>query len=539
MTWVDPTNNQSAFVGDALPLPPSVRVFTEGGQPVSGAPVVFAVVTGGGEVTGATTTTDASGIARIGSWRLGTSPGANVLSATSGSLVLQIIATAVAGPPSTITKTAVDGFMLGRGVAAPVDPSILVEDRFGNPVPGTQVQFIAATGSSTVANATTVTGASGAATSGVWRMGPPGPQLLEARVGELPPVSFAAESFGLDPVIFLATGKLHSCAGTTHGIVFCWGFNNEGQVGNGEVANSVDQNPNSPRPVNTALKFVTVAGGLWHTCGSTTSGEVYCWGNNEQWQLGRPAAAGRSLIPVQVPAPSLFSLSAGTHDTCGLSASGEVYCWGSGVLPTLVSGAHVFVRVGRGNSHTCALKAGGELLCWGGNEAGQLGDGTRTARANPEPVKGGRTYSFLAVGNRHSCAIANDGGTYCWGSNSGGHVGDSPDRFEYLEPAAIEGPPFATLSAGLTQTCGLTPDGVAYCWGTNIWGELGDGGAAPATVAVPVAGGLRFTQISAGNGHTCAVSASNAAYCWGANTLGALGIGSTGEGSRVPVAVQK
>jgi len=65
---------------------PSVVVRNQAGQPVAGARVTFAVETGGGAVTGGNATTDASGIATVGSWTLGTTAGTNTLTATTGNL---------------------------------------------------------------------------------------------------------------------------------------------------------------------------------------------------------------------------------------------------------------------------------------------------------------------------------------------------------------------------------------------------------------------------------------------------------------------
>jgi len=75
-------NNQGAMAGTALPVAPSVLVTDAGGAPLAGRTVTFAVTGGGGNVTGATAVTNASGIATAGSWVLGPSAGPNQLTAT-------------------------------------------------------------------------------------------------------------------------------------------------------------------------------------------------------------------------------------------------------------------------------------------------------------------------------------------------------------------------------------------------------------------------------------------------------------------------
>ena len=88
-------DGQSASAGTAVSTPPSVIVEDTNDNPVSGVSVTFAVASGGGSVTGLTATTDAAGIATVGSWTLGATAGANTLTASSDSLT---------GSPVTFTR---------------------------------------------------------------------------------------------------------------------------------------------------------------------------------------------------------------------------------------------------------------------------------------------------------------------------------------------------------------------------------------------------------------------------------------------------
>jgi hypothetical protein len=83
---------------------PSVLVSDASGRPLAGAPVTFTVTSGGGTVSGGSATTDASGIATVGSWTLGSGSGANTLSAVTGNLP-QVTFTACATPTHTLGST--------------------------------------------------------------------------------------------------------------------------------------------------------------------------------------------------------------------------------------------------------------------------------------------------------------------------------------------------------------------------------------------------------------------------------------------------
>lgn len=98
-------NNQSARTGSQVAVPPAVRVTNSAGEPMAGVAVTFVVTRGGGSVSGAAQTTDAQGIARVGSWTLGAA-GRNSLEARAGSLagspvVFEATATAPPEPPPT------------------------------------------------------------------------------------------------------------------------------------------------------------------------------------------------------------------------------------------------------------------------------------------------------------------------------------------------------------------------------------------------------------------------------------------------------
>lgn len=95
-------NNQQALPSAAVAINPSVKVSDLDNNGVSGIQVDFAVTGGGGSITGATQTTNASGIATVGSWTLGSNPGTNTLSATATGIG-SVSFTAIAGTFFQIT----------------------------------------------------------------------------------------------------------------------------------------------------------------------------------------------------------------------------------------------------------------------------------------------------------------------------------------------------------------------------------------------------------------------------------------------------
>jgi hypothetical protein len=109
---------QTASAGAAVAVNPCVLVQDAGDNPVAGVHVTFAVATGGGSVTGADAVSSASGIATVGSWKLGGAAGANTLTATCDGL---------AGSPVTFTATGDAGILTVQQAGVPVRSYSLAE----------------------------------------------------------------------------------------------------------------------------------------------------------------------------------------------------------------------------------------------------------------------------------------------------------------------------------------------------------------------------------------------------------------------------
>src|SRR5205807_83510 len=137
-------NNQTVAAGTAVPIPPAVIVKDASGNPVAGVAVTFAVDPGNGTITGPNQTTDANGIAPVGSWTLARAAGANTLTATSTGLngsPVTFTANAIAGAATSIAVSAGNNQSAAVGTAVATPPAVIVQDQFNNPVAGVAVTF--------------------------------------------------------------------------------------------------------------------------------------------------------------------------------------------------------------------------------------------------------------------------------------------------------------------------------------------------------------------------------------------------------------
>lgn len=346
-----------------------------------------------------------------------------------------------------------------------------------------------------------------------------------------------------------------------------WGINTYGQLGDGSADDKLVPVAVDKAGFTAGAKITDVSAGVSHAC-AVVSGKAYCWGNNDDGQLGN-GTTDSSEVPVAVnttgalAGATVTKIRAGGAHTCAL-ADGKAFCWGSNdhgqlgqlafaesSVPGLVDeidGKKV-TEVSAGFTHTCAI-AGGEAFCWGDNGRGQLGNGSTFSSNTPVAVRpnglwSAGTVTAISAGGIHSCAIAG-GKAFCWGNNENGRLGNDSSE-ESLVPVAVtnvglpEGQAFSSISAGGLHTCAVY-GGSAYCWGSNLRGQLGSGSEDFSTqtpVAVDTSGVLldkTVSSISAGYLHTCAIAFGNA-YCWGGNSgMAMLGDNSL-DSSNVPVAV--
>jgi hypothetical protein len=254
------------------------------------------------------------------------------------------------------------------------------------------------------------------------------------------------------------------CAITTSGAAYCWGYNNYGQLGTG-LWETWERRTSAPdRPIAGELDLHGLAVGVYHACALTIDGAAWCWGSNSEGQLGtdeelEPCASDVPCAPQPVPVAGdlrFVAVAAARSHTCGIEAGGTAYCWGSdenGQLgtgpgrtdspsPQPVDSDVRFASIKASfPTATCALTAEGAAYCWGGGN-----------REVPTPVAEGLRFETLAEG---MCGLTFEGELYCffpllW------RVDDEHSWTEIrVGPSAL-------------SFCGFTTEHRFLCWGG--WG---------------------------------------------------------------------
>ncbi len=353
----------------------------------------------------------------------------------------------------------------------------------------------------------------------------------------------------------LYAGNEYTCSTTNKGEAYCWGLNDNGQLGNNSTTNSIIpvkvKNGTGTDDFLSDIKHFSV--GKNHTCSTISDGTAYCWGLNDNGQLGNNSTT-MNTIAVQVKSgtgtddflTNVKKIAVGHEHTCAILNDNTVSCWGAGTsarlgtqsdsdsyiaTPTTVlndiSGTSVD-EIFAGSMHTCVLLGTGAVRCWGEDSDNKLAERTNVKQ--------------LSVGDNHNCAIftddpntaeEEDGTVECWGLNTNQQLGNI-SNFTNV----------AKIAAGSKHSCTISGTGdqpEVKCWGANGSYQLGVTGttqtANPQNVPSPAlyltSYPEKISEVSLGGNHSCVFQLkrkvtypalfANDIRCWGSNEHGQFG----------------
>jgi aqualysin 1 len=350
--------------------------------------------------------------------------------------------------------------------------------------------------------------------------------ILYSRVGEPTP-----------PFQHLSTSPYHTCGLTLDREAFCWGSSTWGETGWGGWAYVA-----YPEPVHGGLSFSKLSASSGpssehpqHTCGLAASGGLYCWGANDQGQLGQGSASVLcgtkvgSCIPRAVRRATRYvDVSAGDGSTCAVRDDGVAFCWGRNQSGFLHVGAHQpyfvyspqrvetgrrFQNISTGAMSTCGT-SDGRIFCWGYPPLVGRADTLEYCSeltCPPKAVQSRERFTTVSVGHwSHACALSGNQSVYCWGYNDMGQVGTGQVSFHVPTPSRVANlPPVSSIAIADKVSCALAETGNAYCWGAGL-------NETPILSPVAVPGGHRFAALTASGGYTliCGASLDHRVLCW-------------------------
>jgi alpha-tubulin suppressor-like RCC1 family protein len=132
---------------------------------------------------------------------------------------------------------------------------------------------------------------------------------------------------GIDDATQISTGWNHACVIRSDRSLWCWGGNGDGVTGYGQLGDGTFDNSPVPVQVVGLSDVIKVAAGGWSTCAITAGGETWCWGYGQQGTLGDGNMAD-SNVPVQPGISDARSVAVGMFEACVSRTDDSVWCWG-------------------------------------------------------------------------------------------------------------------------------------------------------------------------------------------------------------------
>ncbi len=328
--------------------------------------------------------------------------------------------------------------------------------------------------------------------------------------GPLPDLPMVAEPLG--------AGFSESCA-VRNGELWCWG-----EVSANSGAGSCDA-PFARARVGADSDWLSVTQTDNHVCGLRSDGRLYCWGGNNVGQLGVGDIAPH-VDPVAVlPTDRFRQVSAGVSHTCAIGSDYTLWCWGSNAqkavnsgtqayddLPVNVSEGLRFLSVSAGRDTTCAIDLDQGLWCWGANAFGQAGQEAVNVVSPRALVTTQRRFRAVAT-HQHTCAIDTVGALYCWGDGQSGKLGAGSTASTFVPTRVGAALGWTGIDVDFSSSCGIEA-GRVLCWGSNS--SVGSTSGGFESTPVALATESDFELVSVGNHALCARRAGNV-YCRGRN----------------------
>jgi hypothetical protein len=283
----------------------------------------------------------------------------------------------------------------------------------------------------------------------------------------------------------IAAGGQHTVGLATNNMVWAWGLNEYGQVGNGTTNDTT-----APVQVSAITGVMAIAAGQEHTVALKTNGTVWSWGYNNYHQLGTGCTGNSTNLPIQVNAIA---------NVTAIAASGN---------------------------HTVALKSDGTAWVWGDNSQGELGIGYHGSNTNlPVQMHGLTNVKAIAAGYNQTHVVKTDGTVWGCGYNQYGALGNGTGISTNL-PVQASITSVTAIAAGHSHTLALKADGTVWAWGFGNYGALGHRNWANSLVPVQAVDLTNVIAIAAGEYYSVALKADGTVWAWGENAHGHLGIGS-------------
>ena len=302
--------------------------------------------------------------------------------------------------------------------------------------------------------------------------------------------------------------------------------------------------------IGKSVEGTWVSAGFAHSLFVNNLGNVYSFGDNSEYQLGRTTDSDYDGTPTLLSnIGHVIAISASNYHSLVLDVYGNVFSFGDNyygqlghgdntkcLVPTKIEniiGDKKIIAISGGPNHSLVLDNAGNVYSFGRNANGELGHGDITNLLFPKKIES--TFGHLKIiaisaGHTHNLVLDDAGNVYSWGYNGTGGLGHG-DTDHLLFPKKIESTfghlKIIAISAGSFHSLVLDNAGKVYSFGRNDMGQLGQGDTDTRRVPTKIPGLTNIRAISAGGYHSLVLDNARNVYSFGLGEKGQLGHGNT------------
>ena len=368
-----------------------------------------------------------------------------------------------------------------------------------------------------------------------------------------------------EKVISLSLGSYHSSVVTSNGRVFTWGFNVNGQLGDGSTTNkSIPTEITNSFIIYSGDKVVSLYLGSNYSSAITLYNRVFTWGNNDNGRLGDGTTTER-YVPMEITNQfdigydaKVVSIVLGESHSSAITSNERIFTWGNNdngklgdgtttdrYIPTDITNQfnlendEKVVNLSLGTVHSSAITSNKRVFTWGLNSVGQLGDGSKNDRYEPTEIthqfnlKIGEKITNLSLGYFESSAITSKGRIFTWGSSQLVPIEMNIFSIKIKRIYLPISESTLKLCSGSLYSSLVTTEGRVFSWGLNNYGQIGDGTTTDRYVPTEITNnfnlqaGEKVVNLAIGREHSSAITSNGRVFSWGRNNYGQLGDGTT------------
>ena len=261
------------------------------------------------------------------------------------------------------------------------------------------------------------------------------------------PVEVVNSAGALANITAISAGEYHSLALRNDGTVWAWGYNSDGELGNNTTTNSnkaLEVLNTSGTPLS---NIVAIAAGSLHNLAVDSSGNLWAWGYNTDGELG-DGTTTHHLEAEQINlSGTTLKAAAGAVSACrfcsmAITSTGTALAWGSNasgelgdgtttnrLTPVAIENLTSVASISTGVYHAMATETNGSVWTWGLNTMGELGNGTYDLNAHDSPVQITTVTAASGAipgscGGYHNLLINSSGVLTSWADGMYGQLAD-------------------------------------------------------------------------------------------------------------------